>query len=594
MDLPPPPTPRLAKMRRLARLANVTLLIVPSAVLWGWLFNIDALTRIVPGLVQMNPVAAINFILAGSAVGSALNGHAARARRVAATVLGLTGGLVLCRYVFGWDAKVDQFLFSSSLRGNVMAPTTAFAFVLSALALALFERKSRGDRFPAQWFAVGAGIVALIALTGYAYQVEKLYRLGSFIAMALHTAAMFLVFAIGLLCTRPDRGLIARWCSDGPGGAMLRRLLLAIVGVPLLLGWLATNGQRSGRLEPAFGFTILAVGTVVFLAVMIWRNAISLDEKDAARGRAEADLRRVHLGLETAVHERTIEVRQVLAAICEGVVVLGSAAEQILASTSELAATASESATSVSHTTGNVEAVRQAAHASSDEAQRVASSSQAAVEISRVGKSATEATITGMDRIQREMQSIAESMLKLSDQSHAIGEIVAAVDQLSEQSNLLAVNAAIQAASAGAHGKGFAVVADEMKYLSRQSQEATKQVRAILGEIQSATSAAVMTTEQAAKAVAYGVQESAEAGRSIVALAEHLDGASRSATQIADSSQRQLTGMDRMALAMEQIKEASVHSAEQARQLEQSARGLNNLGLRLKQLTEQHQAETRA
>ena len=90
------------------------------------------------------------------------------------------------------------------------------------------------------------------------------------------------------------------------------------------------------------------------------------------------------------------------------------------------------------------------------------------------------------------MESVAQSIVRLSEQSQTIGEIIATVNDLAEQSNLLAVNAAIEAAKAGEHGKGFAVVAQEVKSLAGQSKQATNQVRAILGDIQKATNAAAM------------------------------------------------------------------------------------------------------
>src|SRR5206468_6485887 len=91
--------------------------------------------------------------------------------------------------------------------------------------------------------------------------------------------------------------------------------------------------------------------------------------------------------------------------------------------------------------------------------------------------------------IQTQMESIADSVVKLSEQGQAIGEIIATVNDLAEQSNLLAVNASIEAAKAGEQGKGFAVVAQEVKSLAEQSKQATAQVRNLLNDIQKATSA---------------------------------------------------------------------------------------------------------
>jgi len=103
----------------------------------------------------------------------------------------------------------------------------------------------------------------------------------------------------------------------------------------------------------------------------------------------------------------------------------------------------------------------------------------------------------------------------LSEQIQAIGEIITVVTDLAQQSNLLAVNAAIEASKAGEHGKGFAVVAQEIKSLADQSKQATEQVRKILGDIQKATGKSVLAAEQVSKAVEGGVKQTAESGESI-------------------------------------------------------------------------------
>src|SRR5258706_13651649 len=124
-----------------------------------------------------------------------------------------------------------------------------------------------------------------------------------------------------------------------------------------------------------------------------------------------------------------------------------------------------------------------------------------------------------MSRIRQQMEAIAASMGRLSEQSQSIGRIMASVEDLAAQSNLLAVNAAIEAAKAGEHGKGFGVVAQEVKSLAEQSRQATNQVRTILGDIQKATTAAVMATEQGGEVVEAGERQTEAAGEAIQGLA---------------------------------------------------------------------------
>jgi methyl-accepting chemotaxis protein len=284
----------------------------------------------------------------------------------------------------------------------------------------------------------------------------------------------------------------------------------------------------------------------------------------------------------------TDNLRKQLGGVMEAAAVLGSAATEIVASTAQLASGASESAAAVSETTTTVEQIRQTSQLANQKAKAVADTAQKAVQISQVGRKSTEDVTAGMGRIRTQMEAIAESMMRLSEQTQTIGQIMATVEDVASQSNLLAVNAAIEAAKAGEHGKGFGVVAQEVKSLAEQSRQATERVRTILSDIQKATTAAVMATEQGGKAVEAGGNQTEMAGESIAALAGSVTVAAQAATQIAASSQQQLIGMDQVAAAMENIKQASTQNVASAKQLETAARNLNDLGQKLKQLVESY------
>ena len=279
-------------------------------------------------------------------------------------------------------------------------------------------------------------------------------------------------------------------------------------------------------------------------------------------------------------------LRQSTRETLEGINVLSSSSAEILATTTQIASGAAETATAVSETTATVEEIKQTAQLASQKAKYVSESAQKASQVSQTGRKAVEDAIQRMHHIQEQMESIAESIVRLSEQSQAIGEIIATVNDLAEQSNILAVNAAIEANKAGEQGKGFVIVAQEVKSLAEQSKQATAQVRAILGDIQKATSAAVMATEQGSKAVEAGVKQSAEANESIRQLADSVGEAAQAATQIAASSQQQMVGMDQVAMAMENIKQASVQNVAGTKQAESAAQNLHDLGQRLKQLAD--------
>ncbi|MBW2557906.1 MAG: methyl-accepting chemotaxis protein [Deltaproteobacteria bacterium] len=276
--------------------------------------------------------------------------------------------------------------------------------------------------------------------------------------------------------------------------------------------------------------------------------------------------------------------RQQVQEILEGVNVLASSGSEIMASVSQLTSGAAETSTAVSETTATVEEVKQTTDVTSQKAKHVSDLGRKSVEISQTGLKAIEDTIQGINRIKEQVESIADMVVHLSEQSQAIGEIIATVNDLAEQSNLLAVNASIEAAKAGEQGKGFAVVAQEIRSLAAQSKQATTQVRNILFDVQKAISSAVMATELGSKAVEAGVKLSTQAGEAIDVLAESVTESTNAAIQIAASSQEQLIGMDQVVSAMENIRQAALQTASSTKQTEQSAHDLHNLGLRLQEI----------
>jgi methyl-accepting chemotaxis protein len=279
-------------------------------------------------------------------------------------------------------------------------------------------------------------------------------------------------------------------------------------------------------------------------------------------------------------------LRHITRQIHEATGVLAAAATEIMAATTQLASSATETASAVAQTTTTLEEVKQTSQVSSQKAKAVSDEARKAADVAGAGRRSVEETIEGMEGIQRQMSAIAESIINLSTQSQAIGEIITSVDDLAAQSKLLAVNASIEAAKAGEEGKGFGVVAQEVKSLAEQSKQATAQVRGILGDIQKATGSAVLATEQGGKAVEAGVSQSARAGESINALTENIAQAAQAATQIAATSQQQFVGVDQVALAMENIKTASTQTVASTRQAEAAAHQLHELGQNLKQIVE--------
>jgi len=186
------------------------------------------------------------------------------------------------------------------------------------------------------------------------------------------------------------------------------------------------------------------------------------------------------------------------------------------------------------------------------------------------------------------VRQIAETILSLSEQTLQIGEIIATVNDIADQSNLLALNAAMEAARAGEAGRGFAVVAGEVRNLAEQSRQATAQVSSILSEIQKAANTAVMVTEKGTKSAESGVELAHSTGDAIRVIREHTKQAVAASEQIAASARQQLAGMDQITRAMGNINQGATQTEKGMQQVDQSAQNLNNLARQLTSIVQQY------
>ncbi len=344
--------------------------------------------------------------------------------------------------------------------------------------------------------------------------------------------------------------------------------------------------------------TIIIVGTCLLIAFLLAgtitkpvTKAMELAEaitRGDLTGHVDVKNRDEFGRLSEALNSMADNLRGQTTQVHQGILVLNQAASEITSTVTEVMQTIAQTHSAVSETSTTVEEVKHSAQAAGQKAKQVARDSEHAVSISQQGRQATEDTIHAIEAIKEQMGSIGDTVVKLSEQSQAIEEIIATVQDLADQSNLLAVNASIEAARAGDQGKGFAVVAHEIKSLADQSKEATDRIRTILMDTRNWVSAVVMATEQGNRAVDVGVKQSALAGHSIETLAGSVAASSHAATFIDTSSHQQAEGVAQISDAMVNIQSSVQQNRDAMIQLEGAATRLSDLGGLLKEMVEQY------
>ncbi|MFA6143915.1 MAG: methyl-accepting chemotaxis protein [Sulfuricurvum sp.] len=273
-----------------------------------------------------------------------------------------------------------------------------------------------------------------------------------------------------------------------------------------------------------------------------------------------------------------------ISSIKEAIFALNSATNEILATTAQVSSGASQTFSAVSQTSASIEQIKQTAKVSSGKATQTAESTSKAMEIAKSGTDELNENMRGLNQIKEKMDLIASNIIQLSEQSQQIGEIITTVEDIANQSNMLAVNASIEAVKAGEQGKGFSVVAQELKNLAEQSKSGTKQVQKILFDIQKVTGTLVMVAEQGGKAVESGVKQAQNAKISMDQLNSSVYNAANASKQIAASYDQELAGMDQISGAMGSIKEATSQNLSSIKQVEMSARDLSALSQKLKEV----------
>ncbi|MCE1189022.1 MAG: methyl-accepting chemotaxis protein [Ignavibacteria bacterium] len=198
-----------------------------------------------------------------------------------------------------------------------------------------------------------------------------------------------------------------------------------------------------------------------------------------------------------------------------------------------------------------------------------------------VGKS-----IDGMNQIARVVNNSAETVFRLGQNTDKIGEIIDVIDDIADQTNLLALNAAIEAARAGEQGRGFAVVADEVRKLAERTTLATKEISGMIRQIQSETRLAVDAMKEGTTEVESGLKLVNEAGTMLDVIVLGAVSLRDIITQVAAASEEQSVAVDEIGKNVDAINNVTSESAKGLAQIAESAESLNLLATDLQHLVQ--------
>ncbi len=246
-----------------------------------------------------------------------------------------------------------------------------------------------------------------------------------------------------------------------------------------------------------------------------------------------------------------------------------------------------EQAGAVAQATVTIEELSHTAQQIAEATTLVANAAEQALGSANDGQETVQESIAGISSLKLRVRAITDRILALSERSQRVGHIIEQVASIADQTHLLALNAAIESAAAGENGKRFAVVASEVKRLAERSRQATKDVQAVLGEIQDATNASVMATEQGMKEAERGVILAYRAGDVNESIIQMVERTVQLANAISMATQQQRSASEQVVTSMRHLAMVIGDAAASARQSSDLAVNLDRIAQELTRLSGQ-------